>query len=407
MKLFGDELPSEPTINDFVQIYVKFHKASEKDESLNDQAREAFLKLEQGDPEITQIWKRLVNLSLKEFNHIYEKLDVHFDHFWGESFYKDQLDPLIQEFQKKGILEESQGALVVPVVDEKGKELPPCILKKKDGATIYATRDVAAAIYRFQQFNFDRMTYIVGETQKLHFKQIFLVLKKAGYTWADRCEHIPTGTYKFKGNKMATRTGEFVTLDDALNLAYDKVKEIIEKRENAKNFSAEEMEDICEKVSIGAVSYFDLSSDPVKDVDFDIERVVDFEGETGPYLQYAHTRCMSILRKAKETKELTTEVPLFDKKLISELKTEEELLLVKTLGQLPQQLEKTLESAKASQFAHYLIDVTRAFNSFYRNCHVLNQKKELTQARLLLVEASRRILGRGLQLLGIPRPDKM
>jgi arginyl-tRNA synthetase len=251
------------------------------------------------------------------------------------------------------------------------------------------------------------MTYIVGAEQRLHFKQVFGVLKKMGFSWADRCEHVPFGLYRFKDAKMSTRKGNFVTLDEVLELAKTRVIELMKDRQ-AKSGQAEPstLEETSEAVAIGAVVFHDLHTDPVRDVEFDIDRVVDFEGETGPYLQYAHTRCLSILRKAADTNQLKHPVA-FHENLVSQLKTEEELRLVKTLGQFPIHLERTLTFAKASQLANYLIDVTKVFGAFYRECQVLGNAPELTQARLMLVDATRRILGQGLHLLGIPLPERM
>ena len=404
-QLFRQDLPTEPSVQDLVSIYVKFHAASEKDPALEDQARDAFLKLEQGEPSVTAIWRQCVDIAMREFNRLYARLGVHFDHFWGESFYKDQLTPLLDSLRTMGILVQSEGAWVVPVTDESGNELPPCILQKSDGATIYATRDVAAAIYRYKQFHFDRMTYIVGGEQKLHFQQVFGVLKKMGLDWASRCEHIPTGLYRFKDAKMSTRKGNFVTLEEVLEQAKDRVKALVQERDAG--LPAPELESIAEAVSVGAVIFHDLHTDPARDVEFELDRVVDFEGETGPYLQYAHTRCVSILRKAEKTGELSPKGVEFRSELLNRLQAPEEILLVKMLGRLPLHLERTLKFTKASQLATYLIDVTRAFGAFYRECHVLGEAPELTHARLMLVEATRRILARGLGLLGIPLPKRM
>jgi arginyl-tRNA synthetase len=406
--MYGNDLPPEPTIKDLVSIYIKFHEDAKERPELEDEAREAFMRLEQGDPGMTKLWKSCVDIALREFSGIYDRLGVKFDHIWGESHYKNMTTPLIEDLRKRGLLVESEGALVVPLTDRDGKELPPCILQKKDGATIYATRDVAAALYRFQQFHFDRMTYIVGAEQKLHFQQVFGVLRKMGCSWEAHCEHIPTGLYRFKDAKMSTRKGNFVTLEDVLSLAKERVISLMTERAKTQDAPLpKNFEEIIEAVSIGAVLFHDLHTDPARDVEFDLERVVDFDGETGPYLQYAHTRCLSILRKAHETGELKGHAPVFEESLIVHLKAPEELALVKTLGQLSLNLERSLSFAKASQLAHYMIDVTKAFSMFYRECHVLGEAPELTRARLMLVEATRRILGRGLGLLGIPLPERM
>jgi arginyl-tRNA synthetase len=405
---FKVDLRKDVGMKDLVDMYVRINAEAEKDPTIEEDAKQAFVKLEQGDPEITALWQKCVDVSIKEFEANYKRLNVHFDHIWGESHYKDQLVPLMEDLRARGLLVESEGAWVVPLVDENGKEMPPCILQKSDGATIYATRDVAAAIYRQKKFNFDRMTYIVGQEQKLHFKQVFGVLEKMGLQWVKKCEHVPFGLYRFKDAKMSTRKGNFVTLEEVLALTKNRVSELMKARgeERKLSFSETQFEETTEAVAIGAVVFHDLHTDPSRDVEFDIDRVVDFEGETGPYLQYAHTRCSSILRKARETGVITGDVT-FQERWVAQLVKEEELRLVKVLGQFPLHLERTLTFAKASQLAHYLIDVTKAFGSFYRECQVLGDSPDLTQARLMLVEATRRVVAQGLGLMGIPLPTQM
>ena len=410
-RLFNKTVDSDLGMMDLVDMYVKVNAAAEADPSIEAEARNAFLRLEQGDPDITALWRKCVDISIREFERIYRRLGVRFDYIWGESFYKDQLEPLLQKLRSSGLLVESEGAWVVPVTNREGKEIPPCILQKSDGATIYATRDVAAAIYRYERFHFDRMTYIVGAEQKLHFEQVFGVLRKMGFEWASRCEHVPFGLYRFKDAKMSTRKGNFITLEEVLGQAKDRVATLMRERakdpEKPDSAGAVPNEDTTEAVAVGAVVFHDLHTDPVRDVEFDLERVVDFEGETGPYLQYAHTRCLSILRKARETGQLATAEVKFSDQAPNVLKAPEEVALIKTLGQFPLHLERTLSFAKASQLAHYLIDVTKAFGAFYRECRVLGETPEVTSARLMLVEATRRVLARGLQLLGIPLPERM
>ena len=243
---FGKTVDSVLTLTDLVTMYVKINALSETDPTVEIEAKQAFVLLEKGDAGVTAIWQKCVDISIQEFQRNYARLGVHFDHIWGESFYKEQLTPLIEDLRTKGILIESEGAWVVPVTDELGKEIPPCILKKSDGATIYATRDVAAALYRHEQFHFDRMTYIVGAEQKLHFKQVFGVLRKMGIPWADRCEHVASGLYRFKDAKMSTRKGNFVTLEEVLTLAKDRVTTLMAERTKDKPSSntASELADI-------------------------------------------------------------------------------------------------------------------------------------------------------------------
>jgi arginyl-tRNA synthetase len=405
LKMFGSELPPEPSIKDLVDIYVKFHAEAEKRPELEDEARAAFKKLEQNDPEMTAMWKRCVDISLKEFHRIYARIGVKFDHIWGESFYTKHMPEVLEALRSRGLLVESEGAQVVHVTDRDGKELPPCILLKSDGATIYATRDVAAAIYRYGQFKFDRMTYIVGGEQKLHFQQVFGVLRKLEMEWEPRCEHVPTGLYRFNEAKMSTRKGNYFTLEDVIDRARERVETLMRERAKAQDTPLPPgLEDIVERVAVGAVTFHDLASDPARNVDFALERIVDFDGETGPYLQYAHTRCVSIIRKAQETGAWPKDPASIDFSLIQ---APEELALVKLLGQFSLHLERTLRFAKASQLATYLIDVTKVYGVFYRECRVLGDDPALTRARLLLVEATRRILARGMELLGIPRPERM
>ncbi len=405
---FGIADDAKPTMSELVDLYVKINAVAEQDPSIEEKARQAFLALEKGDPYMTRLWQKCVDISIKEFERVYGRLGVKFDHIWGESYYKDQLQGLLDDLRARGLLIESEGAWVVPVTDSEGKELPPCLLQKSDGATIYATRDVAAALYRYKKFHFDRMTYIVGGEQKLHFQQVFGVLRKMGIDWVSKCEHVPTGLYRFKDAKMSTRKGNFVTLEDVLAIAKDRVRELMEARVAGDPTAQKPTEEIMEAIGVGAVVFHDLSTDPARDVEFDVERVVDFEGETGPYLQYAHTRCVSILRKARETGAFTASPEtLFSETAASRLAKDEEIALIKTLGMVPVHLERSLKTAKASALAHYLIDVTQAFGLFYRECKVLGEDAELTRARLMLVEATRRILAQGLTLLLIPLPERM
>ena len=410
LKRYASELPAELTLADLVSIYIRIHQEIEKDPSIEKAGQEAFLKLEQGDPEMRAIWKKCVDISLKEFHKTYARYQVEFDHYWGESHYESQLKPLMTKLKDQKVMIEDQGAWIVKVESREGHEIPPCIMQKSDGASIYATRDVAAAIYRHEQFHFNRMSYIVGKEQKLHFDQVFGVLRAMGLPWESTCEHIATGLYRFKDAKMSTRKGNFVTLDEVNQMCVDKALNLMRERnlpqepgayEAHQKLSDAEIEKIADEVALGAIVYADLSTDPTKDMDFDVDRVISFEGETGPYLQYAHTRCLSILRKAGIDTNKTVN-------FASLLTTQAEVFLLKTLGRFPATLERTLDQRKPSQLAIYLIDLTRDFGLFYRECKVMNpDAPELSHARACLVEATRRILSQGLDLLGIPKPEKM
>jgi arginyl-tRNA synthetase len=300
LKRYAKDLPEEITLKNLVDVYVRIHKDMETDPTIEKEGQANFLKLEQGDPELRALWKKCVDISIKEFEKTYARYQVDFDHYWGESHYEAQLKPLLADLKKRGLLVEDQGAQIVRVTSRDGDEIPPCMLEKSDGASIYATRDVAAAIYRYEKFHFNRMSYVVGKEQKLHFEQVFGVLRVMGFAWEKECEHIATGLYRFKDAKMSTRKGNFVTLEEVNEICIAKALNLMAERnsgEGEQKLSASEIEKIADQVTVGAIIFADLSIDPSKDMEFDVDRVISFEGETGPYLQYAHTRCQSILRK--------------------------------------------------------------------------------------------------------------
>ncbi len=409
LKRYEKELPAEITLKTLVDIYVRIHKDMETDPSIEKASQEAFLKLEQGDPEIRAIWKKCYDISLKEFLKTYERYQVSFDHYWGESHYEAMLKPLLADLKAKGILVQDQGAWIVKVTSRDGQEIPPCILEKSDGASIYATRDLAAAIYRQNELKFDRMTYVVGKEQKLHFEQLFGVLRVMGFSWESKCEHLPTGLYRFKDAKMSTRKGNFITLEEVNELCTEKTLNLMKARNETATESKlndSEIAEIADQVAVGAIVFADLSTDPTRDLEFDVDRVISFEGETGPYLQYAHTRCLSILRKAGVDK--TAEISINPDLYLKKLNKPEELLLIRTLARFGEALERTLDTRKPSQLTTYLIDITKDFAGFYRECKVMNpDDQELTQARLALVIATREVLSLGLDLLGIPKPERM
>ncbi|MBS1960095.1 MAG: arginine--tRNA ligase [Bdellovibrionales bacterium] len=406
IKKYANELPKEIALKDLVDIYVRIHKDMETDPQIEKDAQALFLKLEQGDADMRAIWKKCVDISMREFEKTYAKFNVKFDHYWGESFYEPQLKPLLADLKKRKVLVEDKGAWIVPVTTRAGGEIPPTILEKSDGATIYATRDVAAAIYRKEHLNFDRMTYIVGKEQILHFEQVFGVLRAMGLAWESQLEHLPTGLYRFKDAKMSTRKGNFITLEEVLELCSERSLTLMKERnatlEADQRLSDADIETIADQVSVGAIAFADLSTDPTRDLDFDVNRVVAFEGETGPYLQYAHTRCLSILKKVSATASPSSA------ELATKLTSSFELNLIRQLGRFPEAIERSLDQRKPSQLATYLINLTNDFNSFYRECKVMNpDDAALTAARASLVVATKNVLGHGLDLLGIPKPDKM
>ncbi len=403
-----------------VELYVRINKEMETDPGLKDATRENFSKLEKNDPELQKLWKKFVDLSLREFSRIYTRLGVHFDHYWGESHYISMLPELEAKITSEKILVESEGAQVVMLEQF---NMPPCIIRKQDGSSIYATRDLAAAIYRQSKFNFEKMIYVVGGEQKLHFQQVFKVLELLGFPWATKCEHVGFGLYRFvndqgEAEKMSTRKGKFVTLEYVLDEAVEKVLDVMKSKNT--EIPESERAAIAEIIGTGAIIYNDLATDRNHDVNFNIDKVCDFEGETGPYIMYAHTRCLGILRNApknlidgidpKKLLDLSVKQPGFDKLFAAaskRLQETEELELIRTLAKLPRYLDLVLETNKPSYLANFLIDITKQFNAFYRAQKVLVEDTELAQARLALILATQRTLLKGLTLLGMRAPERM
>lgn len=376
------------------QLYVDFHAASKDNPELEQKGSLTFRRLEEGDKEVQKIWKMFLDISLKEYKRIYGMLNVHFDLIQGESFYNDKLEPTVALIKSKGLLQESDGAQVVFLEEE---EMPPCIIKKSDGASLYATRDIASAIHRHDGLKGDHLLYVVGVDQNLHFKQVFKVLEKMGYEWSANCHHVSFGMYRFKDiGKMSTRRGNVIFMDDVLGKSIELAEKIIEE----KNPSLENKKQIAQQIGIGAIIFNDLSSDRVKNVDFDWDRVLDFEGDSGPYVQYSVVRCRSILKK-------------FGKEIAADssvaMESPEEKSLVKQLLLYPEALATSYRTFKPSFLAQYLLELCRAFGSFYSHHKILDdQLDERTKmARLRLVQCTETVLTAGLGILGIQAPDKM
>ena len=403
-RLWGDEDKlNEDPITELLRIYVKFHEEEKNDPSLTESARENFKKLEDGCPEEVALWKRFRDMSLVVFEKLYKRLHVEFDNYNGESFYSDKIPAVVDMLREKGLLTESQGAQVV-MLDE--YDLPPCIILKSDGTTIYASRDLAAVLYRKETYNFDKNIYVVGIPQALHFRQVFSVLKKAGYECADNCEHVGFGLVKFKNMKFSTRDGNIVLLEDLLNEAVAKTREVIV--ENAKtrgtDMTEEEIDDIAEKVGIGAVIYTYVKSGRERDIVFSWEEMLDFEGDTAPYLIYTYARTRSILRKAAENGiDYST-----DKEKASLLTSEEEYALIKSIADFPGSVKKAAASNEPFMISRQISLIARNFNRFYNNSRIINlEDEDLKKARLLLCEAVCDIISEGLDLLGIDVVERM
>jgi len=366
-KNWGDEdaLAKDP-IRELLRIYVKFHEEAEIDPALNDEGRMYFKRLEDGCAEEVELWTKFKDLSLVEFKKLYDTLNVEFDSYAGESFYCDKMDDVIADIDSKGLLVESNGAKVV-MLDE--YNMPPCIIKKADGATIYATRDLAAATYRKKTYDFHKNIYVVGKDQSLHFNQVFTTLKLMGNKWADDCVHVPFGTVRFADKKLSTRKGDVIFLDELLSEAVAKTLEII----NVKNPDLENKEDVAKKVGIGAIIFTYLKNHRERDIVFNWEEMLSFDGETGPYVQYTYARAKSILRKVEEnSKELNSDVELDYNKLNSK----EEFELVKQLEGFQNSIMYAIDKLEPSMVTRYVIDVAKSFNKFYNQHNIANLEDE-------------------------------
>lgn len=386
-----DDLEKEP-IKELLRIYVKFHEEAEKDPSLEDEGRMYFKKLEDGEEEEVELWERFKNLSLKEFKKVYELLGVKFDSYAGESFYNDKMDAVVKEIDEKGLLVESNGAKVVMMEEE---NIPPCIIVKADGATIYATRDLAAAFYRKKNYDFYKSIYVVGGDQSLHFKQVFKTIEKMGYDWAKDCKHVGFGLVRFADKKLSTRKGQVIFLEDLLNKSISTTLETI----NEKNPNLANKEEVAKKVGIGAMIFTYLKNKREKDIVFNWNEMLNFEGETGPYVQYTYARGKSILRRAGEVGETID---------YSHLKSQEEFELVKVLGNLKDAVLNAIDKLEPSILTRYVIDVAKAFNKFYNAHNIMATEDEgLKNVRIKLVEASCQVIKNGLNLLGIEVVEEM
>ncbi|NFN94745.1 arginine--tRNA ligase [Clostridium botulinum] len=387
-----EEALEKAPIDELLRIYVKFHDEAEKDPSLEDEGRMYFKKLETGDPEAQALWKRFRDLSLKEFERVYDILGVKFDSLAGEAFYNDKMDVVVNELKDKGLLVESNGAQVVMLDDY---NMPPCIVLKGDGASIYATRDLAAAMYRKKTYDFYKSIYVVGSPQALHFKQVFKVLELAGHEWANDCVHVGFGLVKFADRKLSTRKGEVVLLDDLIRESVEKTLEVI----NEKNPNLENKEEVAKKIGVGAIIFTYLKNSREKDIVFDWKEILSFEGETGPYVQYSYARANSIISRAENSS---------SKVDYSKLSSKEEFELVKVLANFNNQIKLATDKLEPSILTRYVIEVAKSFNKFYNAHSVLNLDDEVLKAtRLSLVKSSLQVIKNGLELLGIDVVEKM
>lgn len=378
-------------VRGLLDIYVKFHKEAEADESLNDDARRWFKLIEDGDKEALELFSWFKDLTLKEISRTYERLHVKFDSYAGESFYNDKMQPVLDEIAAKGLSESSEGATVVKFPND---EMPPCLLIKADGATLYATRDLAAAFYRKNTYNFYKSLYVVAYQQNLHFKQLFKVIDMMGYDWAKDMEHVAFGMVSMEDGKLSTRDGNVVFVEDVLDKARDKALEII----NAKSPDLENKAQVAEMVGTGAVIFGVLSNNRIKDIVFSYDKVLNFDGETGPYVQYTYARCCSLLKKIGDIGDICD---------YDTLKKDDAYELIKLIEKYPAVLKEAGKRYEPSLITRHLLAIASQFNKFYIEQNIMNSEESERNARLKLVKITRDILRSGMALLGIDCPEQM
>ena len=377
-------------IDELLKLYVRINAEIENDPELDEEGRLWFKKLEDGDPEATELWQWFRDESLVEFNRIYKLLGVEFDSLNGEAFYNDKMDEAVQILEEKGLLKESKGASIVELDDV---NLPPAMIKKSDGATLYITRDIATAIYRARTYNFVKNIYVVGQEQSNHFRQLKAVLKKMGFEWSDDMIHVDFGLVTKNRQKLSTRKGNIILLEPTLQEAISRAKAQIEE----KNPELENKEEVAHAVGVGAVKFYDLKTDRRNGYDFDLEAMVSFEGETGPYIQYAYARIQSILRKANFTPSADATYSLSDS---------ESWEIIKLLQDFSRVVKRAAENYDPSLIAKYAINLAQAFNKYYAHTRILDESPE-RDSRLALSYSTAVVLKEALRLLGVDAPDKM
>lgn len=390
-KLWGDKTAVEADpISELLKLYVRINAEAEEKPELDEEARQWFKKLEDGDQEALELWQWFRDESLVEFNRIYEKLDVHFDSFNGEAFYNDKMDEGIQILEEKGLLQESKGA---QIVDLESYNLPPALIRKTDGATLYITRDIATAMYRKRTYDFVKSIYVVGQEQINHFKQLKAVLKEMGFDWSDDMTHVTFGLVTKDKKKLSTRKGNIILLEPTLDEAILRALSQIE----AKNPNLENKEEVAHAVGVGAVKFFDLKTDRDNGYDFDLEAMVSFEGETGPYVQYAYARIQSILRKANFVPSTENNYKLADA---------ESWEIIKHIQNFSTVVERAGDTFDPSLIAKYAINLAQAFNKYYAHTRILDESPE-RDSRLALAYTTGVVLKEALRLLGVKAPEKM
>lgn len=378
-------------IDKLVELYVKFHHAAEEDPALNDEARAEFRKLELNDEENIALWKWFIEISVAEYKKTYGQLGIEFDSYKGESFYTDKMPAQVQKLRDMNLLKIDDGA---SIVDLEEYNMPPCLILKRDGSTLYPTRDIAAAVYRKQTYNFDKAIYVTSAGQSLHFAQWFKVVELMGYDWYDKLVHVPYGTVSINGAKLATRTGNVILLKDLFAQAIEKVAEIMEE----KNPDLENKDKVAEAVGVGAIVFYYLSSNRIRDINFVLEDALSFDGNTGPYVQYTYARTCSLLEKACDFKE----------DLDITFTADEERELIKTLTRFPEKVIEAIEAYEPSIITRYILDVAAAFNRFYHNCQILSANDEaVLNTRIKLTKATNFVLGNAFELICLKKTKKI
>jgi len=392
-----EDVRNEP-IKTLLGYYVKFHEESEKDPSLEDEARSTFTKLENGAEEETALWQWFRDESLKEFNRVYKMLGIEFDSYAGESFYSDKMGRVIDIMREKNLLVESEGA---QIVDLSAYNLSPALIMKKDGSTLYITRDIAAAIYRKEHYDFYKNIYVVASQQNLHFQQWIQIVEMMGYDWARSCIHVPFGLVSLDDGTMSTRHGRVVFLEDVLNRAVEQTKEIILE----KNVNTDNVEITARQVGIGAVIFNELSNSKIKDYVFSWEKILNFDGETGPYVQYTHARAASVLRNAGEdAKKALSDAENIE---MSHISSDSAYELARLIYELPAVVLEAADKYEPSIVTRHIVNIAQSFNRFYHNEHILAKNEDEKKAKLLLTFAAKQAIKNGLLLLGMEVPERM
>lgn len=388
----SEEAVKAEGISELMRIYVKFHDEAEKEPSLDDEARAWFVKMQEGDEEALTLWKWFYDISIQEFERVYKMLGVTFDSYAGESFYNDKMDAVVQELKDKKLLVESRGAMIVDLTEE---NMAPCLIIRKDGGTLYATRDITAALYRKKTYDFDKCIYLTALDQNLHFAQWFKVIEKMGYDWSKDLVHVPFGLVSLESGKLSTRKGNVVLMENLLNEAINETLKII----NDKNPDLPDKENVAKQVGIGAVIFNDLYNNRIKDVVFSWSRMLNFDGETGPYVQYTHARACSVLKKAGYETDTNVNFGLLEDSASVEL--------CKLIEKYPAKIAEAAAKYEPSVLTRHLVDIAQAFNKFYHDNGILTSDEETKKARLAVVYAVKVILSAGLAILGINSPEQM